>query len=386
MNKYKSFYIFCFVTIILTGCWDVVNIEERGFIVGSAIDIEEEDSKHPEFTITNQMVLPAGMIPAAAGGSGEEIAFLNYTSKGKSIYQMEEEIAAISSKVPYYEHLTILVVSEDVAKKEHLFSNLLDTYIRDVNLRRGIKVVVSKEKAKELLNFTTPNDKLPAMHIEELLEKSSDQLGFLKPRVVGDIEEDHLREKSYVLPYLDIKEYLEYKYGAVFHGPKDKMVGILNDDEMNGLEMIEGVHTTKIIEFPYKGRTFALKTIRSNSNLSVDPKDINNINVTIDIEVEGVIKEAFSNTDFRKPSEIKEVQKAVSNEVKKYIEKSIKKAQEELGADVFNIWQQLETKHYKKWERVKDDWEKGEYYFKKVNFDINVTTEIYGIGTTNKTT
>src|SRR5690625_7173472 len=117
MIKNKGFYFLCFCSFILSGCWDVVDIEDRGFIIGSAIDIEEDEGgKQPEFTITNQMVIPAGIASMIQSGGSEE-AYLNFTSKGKSIYNIQEEVAAISSKVPFFEHLTVLVISGDVAKK-----------------------------------------------------------------------------------------------------------------------------------------------------------------------------------------------------------------------------------------------------------------------------
>lgn len=370
---------------MLAGCWDVVNIEDRGFIIGNAIDIEDEgNAKNPELAITNQMVIP-GMTAPSQNEGGEKNAFINYTSTGKSIYAMEEELASVSSNVPYFEHFAVLVVSEDVARQEHLLSNLLDTYVRNVNLRRGIKVVVSGGKAKEFLDYSPADKKLPILHIEDILEKSSEQVGFLKPKVIGDIEEFHLRENSYILPYLQLNEYIDYIGGAVFHGPLNKMVGLFHEEEMEGLEMLKREHTTKIIEFPYKEKTFALKVVELDNKISVDPKNINDINVTIDIEIKGIIKEAFNQEDLTKPSEIDSIQHAVSNKVEKTIQKTLKKGQEELGADVFDIWQELETKHYDTWKQVKDDWEKGEYYFKNVNFDVNVTTEIFSIGTTNKT-
>ncbi|MEI3611066.1 Ger(x)C family spore germination protein [Pseudogracilibacillus sp. SO30301A] len=387
MIKYKSFYFLCLCFILLTGCWDVINIEERGFIIGTAIDIEEDgDEKQPEYIVTNQMVIPAGIANQNQGGvGGEEKAFLNFTSKGKSIYEVNEELSAISSKTPFYEHLAILVISEDVARKEHLFSDLIDIYIRDVDMRRGIKVIVSEADAKQLLDFTTPEDKLPARHIDELLDHSTKEIGVLRSKRVGDIEEYHIREKSFVLPLLHVNEYVDYKAGAVFHGPKDKMVGIFHAEEMQGLEMMKTKAIEKVIEFTYKDYVFALEVNDLNNKLAVDPSNIDEIKVTIDIEIEGIIKESFGKIDLTKPSELKAIQKAVSEQVKDSVEKAIKKGQEELGTDVFNIWQNLETKHYDTWKNIKDDWEKGEYYFKKATFEVNVVTDVFSMGTTNKT-
>lgn len=388
LTKNKYLYLLCFCLIFISGCWDVVNIEDRGFVIGSAIDIDEGVKlKHPEFVITNQIVVPAGMISSSQevnGGEGGQ-AFINFTSKGTSIYKMEENVAALSSKVPYYEHLAILAIGENVAKTEHLLSNLLDTYLRDVNLRRGVMVVISEGKAKELFEFITPIYKLPARHIEEVIEKGSNQAGLLKPEALGDIEEFHFRENSYVLPYLTVNDYLAYNHGAVFHGPEDKMVGIFNDEEMQGLGMVKGEHTAKIVEFLYKDALFAIEVIRLRSKVVVDPTDVNDIKVSFNIDIDGVIKESFTKEDITQSSEIKNIQKAVSNKIKQSIEQVIKRAQGEFGTDVFGIWQQLETKHYNLWEQVKNDWEEGENYFKKVSFDVNVTSEIYSTGGINKT-
>lgn len=371
---------------MLSGCWDVINIEDRGFIIGSAIDLEDgTDDKKPEFKVTNQMVIPAGITSPTHGGGGNQKAFLNFTSKGRSVYRIDEEISALSSKTPFYEHLALLIISEDVAKIEHVFSNLLDTYIRDVNMRRGIKVIVSKGDAKKLLDFQPQEDKLPAIHIDQLLEHSSKQVGFLKPRRVGDIEEYHLRQVSYILPLLSVDENIEHKAGAIFHGLQDKMVGTFNEDEMQGFELMKTAAIEKVIDFTYKDHIFTLEVNNSKNKISVDPSNIDEIKITVDINIDGIIKESFGKIDVSNPSELKAIQKAVSEKVKSSIDHTIKMGQDELGADVFGIWQILETKHYDVWKKVRNDWEKGEYYYRKATFEVNVKTDIYSIGTSDKT-
>src|SRR5699024_6333399 len=177
---------------------------------------------------------------------------------------------------------------------------------------------------------------------------------------------------------------LEYKSGAVFHGKKNKMIGTLHGDEMKWLEMLENEYSSQLIEFPYEGKTSVIRIIRSNNDVTVYPKNKNDINVKIDIEIEGVLEGMFRQGDLENSSEINNLQESISNEVKKNIEKVIKKSQQEFGTDIFKVWQELETKHYDTWKKVKDDWEKGEYYFNDVNFDVNITTEIHSTGATNK--
>ncbi len=193
--------------ILLTGCWDTVSIEDRGFIVGSAIDIDEQqDADHPILTVTDQMVLPAGMSSTVESDGGEQQPFLNFTMERDSTYKVDEEIVSRSSKQPFYEHLSVLVISEEVARTEELFENLLDTYISNVHFRRGIYVVVSKDKAKDILDFKTYEEQLPAKHIEKILEQGRKQVGNISPKTVGDLEEYHLEGNSYILPYVETEE------------------------------------------------------------------------------------------------------------------------------------------------------------------------------------
>src|SRR5699024_10881837 len=224
-----------------------------------------------------------------------------------------------------------------VARTEHLFSELLDTFIRDVRMRRGMKVVVSKGEAKELLNFTTPEKQLPAIHIDELLQYSSSETGYLPVKRLGDIEEFHLHETSYVMPMLEASEYIERNSGAVFHGTQDKMIGTLNQEEMQGLELVNSEATEKVIDFMYNDKIFAFEVSELRNKVKVNPTNMDQMKVTIDINLDGIIKESFSKIDLENADELKSVQHAVSEQVKKSIKNVIEKAQNELNTDVFNI-------------------------------------------------
>lgn len=373
--------------ILLTGCWDTVSIEDRGFIVGSAIDIDEQqDADHPILTVTNQMVLPAGMSSSVESDGGEQQPFLNFTMERDSTYEVDEEIVSRSSKQPFYEHLSVLVISEEVARTEELFENLLDTYIRDVDFRRGIYVVVSKDKAKDILDFTTSEEQLPAKHIEKILEQGSKQVGNISPKTVGDLEEYHLEGNSYILPYVETEEeFVEQKQGAVFHGRLNKMVGLFNEEEMHGFELMTGNQQVKIIDFNYEGKTLALKVLRIDNKLTVDPSNLEEIKAKVKVELKGTIKESFFQKDLTDPKEIDALQKAIGENVKHSIEKAIAKGQEEFGTDVYGVWEEIRMKHYDTWKKIEGDWEEGEYYFKNVTFDIDVIPQIYSTGTTNRT-
>src|SRR5699024_12029357 len=88
------------------------------------------------------------------------------------------------------------------------------------------------------------------------------------------------------------------------------------------------------------------------------------------LSLEVVINESNSKEKFLNPKELRKVEKSVSKDIEELLFKVTDKAQQELNADIFNIWRQLETKHYDTWKKVKNDWESGENYFSKADFDI----------------
>src|SRR5699024_8141544 len=149
------------ITVLLvTGCWDTIHIEDRGFIVGSAIDLAEDDQDDPIYSITNQFVLGQSFINPSELASDQK-AFDSITGNGRSVSGVNEQMSAHSSKTPYLGHIKMLSISEELAKQEGTLVNLLDHYIRDVKIRRGTNLIVSKGDAEEVLGFQQPEGDLP---------------------------------------------------------------------------------------------------------------------------------------------------------------------------------------------------------------------------------
>src|SRR5699024_7760847 len=130
MSHHKWMFLISITAILLTGCWDTINMEDRGFIVGSAIDLAEDDPVDPIYSITKQYVLPQSFIHPAEQASGQK-AVDNTAGKGRSVSRVSEEMGANSSKTPYVGHIKRLIISEELAKQMCTLINRLDPHIRD---------------------------------------------------------------------------------------------------------------------------------------------------------------------------------------------------------------------------------------------------------------
>lgn len=129
----------------------------------------------------------------------------------------------------------------------------------------------------------------------------------------------------------------------------------------------------------------ALEIVKMNNDISVDPKDINNIKVKVKVKIVCSIKETDGRLNILNAKILKEIEHEASKKIKHSIQQALEKGQKEFNTDILSIWERMESKHYKTWKRIENDWEQGENYFAKASFDVDVHTDIYSIGTSTKT-
>src|SRR5699024_9162488 len=146
-NKTLSF-LFLFCLFFLAGCWDQVEIEERAFLAAIAIDLAEEQGEHTTFELTEQLIVPRGLGTIIQAGDAQ--AYRNLSQTGESIYDINTSIFRQENRKINIEHLNLIIVSSELAQKENLFANVLDVFIRQQYMRRGIFIAIADGKAKDL--------------------------------------------------------------------------------------------------------------------------------------------------------------------------------------------------------------------------------------------
>src|SRR5699024_5972669 len=128
-----------------------------------------------------------------------------------------------------YEHLKIIVVSKEVASEKALFSSVLDTFIRDHEMRRGIKIMIADGSAKEVLNIKPKTEEFPAIFIDTIMDNNIKSLDLIEPVQIGALHRYMLNQNSYVIPLLSMYEGgVSYNGVAVFDGKRDQLIGTLS--------------------------------------------------------------------------------------------------------------------------------------------------------------
>ena len=158
----KKLLLLLIIPLFLTGCYDYQELNNRAIIAGVAIDYEE-DAFHIDLEILNNK----------KSSNQEEESSKTYYVKGSgpTLDKAFQDCHSRLSKEPYYSHLKILILGEEVAKEK--LSEVLDYMIRDAAIRNIFLPVLAKgSKASEILETTTTENPIVSTSIQSMIENN----------------------------------------------------------------------------------------------------------------------------------------------------------------------------------------------------------------------
>lgn len=388
MSRFKScITVLGAFSVFLTGCWDYVEIEERGFVIGVAIDLAEEtdeklDASEGEYRYkgTYQFVVPSGLSQGDSGqGGSSQKAYHNLVIEGQSILEQSRHLAEKTSRTPFTQHLQTIIISEKVAKIPQAFGHVLDFFLRDDETRRGIKIMIAEGAAGPVLSIRPTPENLPVMHIDSVAENSFKNAHVLPERRIGTVHEHLVDKTSFVVPKIKRdNQKINLAGAAVFHGHNSQMIGFINSDITEGLNLITGEYKGGILKTKVENKLVVYEIKREKSSVKVESKSKENIQFHIKIKTEGQIGESFGSLDYMNPKILSKVEAAVEKEIERKVSKTIKAFQEDLKADALGLGGYLQREDYETWKRIQQDWDDGKNYFSKstikVQADIVIQT------------
>lgn len=368
--------IICLLVCIcqVSGCAEQVEIEERGFVVGVALDIVKEKGSNPMMRGTYQMVLPRKLTPQGAQGEGAN--YINVSANADNIFAQMRTISKKISRILFFPHIQVLICSEDLLKKPYVLENALDVFFRDHEMRRNIRIFVSKDKAEEILKKNAEPENLPSQYIDMISEHSTKNAQMMEAVRIGEVQEKITAEKSFALPILGLtKQGVQMSGAALFRGKDNKMVGKLSGDKTFGLNYIIGREVGGYFTVRGDNMLVTYEVHKLHRKIDVSVKEATRPKFTIDISLDGTLAELhFSGHD--KIMNEAELKKYIANEIEKKIKSTIKIVQGKYKVDVLGLSQEYMREDYKKWKKVEKNWDQGKNYFSHCDIVVRVHPSI----------
>lgn len=292
----KKILLFLLI-FLLSGCYDYVEINNLSFISSIGIDYIDD-----EYIITFEI-----LSDKKEGENASIKKASSVTGSGKSIAEAFDNITLKIVKIPYFEHIKAVIVSEEIAKNH--MQSIIDYLTRNPKIRKEFFIVISTNKnAKDVLSMQ--NDDVPVIgnQLEKLIETGYYNYNTTYSKSFEDFLEKLLNEKMEAITtsieILDekinikgIALFKDYNYILTLNAFNSSLFNILNDDKAN-----------TIITKYYDDKAFSIKLFNKDIKYSFNDKNIN-----VNILLEGEILENTPNFDLRKEETYKKLEKEFNN-------------------------------------------------------------------------
>lgn len=377
--------ILCIIIIFLmTGCWNYHELNNLAITTAIAID-----KKGDKFEVS---ILVANSKKSENSSLGNnESQTIVYSGTGKSIAEALNEIDLLSPKKLYIEHLSILVVSKEIA--EYGLIDVFDFFLRNSESSKRFQVALA-DNAKDVIKILKPLEAFPASSISKNF-KLSDESQAKSALVLYSDFLYSLIEKGInpVLPTISIigeadkgskSKSLEQTTPAAITKldnmvlfKKDKMVTIANEIESKGINIVNSKINQMNIYLNCNNGITSIQILDLNTKIKYQ----NKLNFKIIVQAEGSIIEDTCKEDLTKSKIMRKLEKKGSKEIKKMINKSILLAKK-YKTDIFGFGNLLYKNNSQMFNQY-NDWDNDAFPNISINIDVNLTIRFKGSANQN---
>ncbi|MGH0420006.1 Ger(x)C family spore germination protein [Bacillus cytotoxicus] len=374
MSRLHKYMCCVMLVICMSGCSERKEIEERGFVVGAAFDVvkeESEEKKPPRMKGTYQLVLPSAL--AQQGKQGADGAqYMNINVTADSLFTQIREASKKISRSLFFPHIKVVIFSKDLLKRQNFLEQTLDIFFRAHEMRRNIKIFVSKNQAGKIFEQNAKPENFPAKYIDLLADHADVNSFMLEAVRIGEVQEMLTSKRSFVLPVLELtKQGVKMEGAAIFKGENNKLVGLLSGKDTQGLNYIIGKKVGGFLTIRKKEKVFTYEIHKIRRKIRASFTDPRHPKFIIDMYPKGVLGEVYLGEDAKAWSE-KRINSYITKEMERIVGRTIKKVQKEYKTDVLGLGDYYKRHNYKKWKKVEKNWDYGENYFMKTDIAVRV--------------
>lgn len=217
------FSVFCFY-----GCWDSIELDKLFIVSAFAIDRAENPD---EFEISIQIAKPTKPSSSSSGGissgsTAQSKPTVILKTTAKNITDAISRINYDISRSLFLQHNHLLLINKDVAKEG--VDRFVDYYMRDGKARLETSVLITNDKAEDVLKVETSQEQTSFKYIQGMLNdferispKSKTRMFDFAKKLIEPTSSMYLPIiKLYDTP--DNSKYIKFEGVGVFK--QDKMV------------------------------------------------------------------------------------------------------------------------------------------------------------------
>jgi len=353
-------------------------------VVALGLDLAERtETENYEYISMVKLTAQVAIPEKLSGGAGQPLttgaeAVWNVSAIGRNVSMCYVNLQQRLQDELFLGHTRVLVISEDLAREG--LSRYMNFFRNNPEFRRLSYLLISENKAEDLLNTFPKTANLQAIYLMNLIEDE------IQRQTMPDLPfiEIAIRDVTSGVDPIAVlissdKETGNIKYSglAVFRG--DRMVGKLDVEETwSYLQLAEGklsgLQVVRDVESEIGRLSIVFKDLKRKMRLVLTEKG--NFKFECKLSFEGIIFSQEVPAVYTKEIYLDQLENRVSTEVKREIETVFYKVQQKYNADIFGFGELVKTYMPEEWKRI-EDWHEE---FKKVELELDVETIIRSSG------
>jgi spore germination protein KC len=368
--------------ILNTGCQSMGNlfadryeIDKMDFVRGIGIDFI--DSKFILSVFLERAAKKKKQHAAIQGTSEGEVLY----TEGKSVVEAVKKLDKFSDKHIFLGHLSFIIIGEEAAKTDMI--RTLDFLSRNNQIRITSDIFIAKNiNALDLLDKASSFDKFIGDKLRNLTENDWAEFLISNANLLSILEKMDNETIGYTIPCITIANNIIIKDGknetnismdgyAVFKN--NRLLTYTNDYETElGINIINNkVSAGDIVVNILNDVTVTLDILNMDTKVKTSFNDLKP-SVNIETNVSLNIGELSKPVDIFNTQDFDEIDRAQAANIKKYINKAIKFAQDN-NVDIFSFSETIHRQHPYKWEDLENKWAE---IFPTIPYAVNIKSQI----------
>ncbi|ANE47020.1 hypothetical protein SY83_12910 [Paenibacillus swuensis] len=355
--------------LLMTGCWDRREINDVGFVLATAVDLEDDG----KYRVTVQISLPGQMGGASGGGGGTggDKSYYIDSDTGKTVGDAINKMQNRMSRFMTTSHVRVNIIGEELAKKEGIV-NIFASMGRGTEFRLSSYMIIAKGKGYDLLNAEPKFERFPAEALRELVKP-------LQITVKDVADSMSIEGQDSMIPYMGVVESqkgakpskeISFEGYALFD--QGKMTGNLS----GGNAVALGFLTNRRVAFTTLQITKdeSIELFVTGGRLKIKSKLVRN-KPEFDIHASAAVTivENESMMDVTHQSNNRKIEEKLSKQFEVKMTQMLAQLQEN-KSDAVGFGRVISREFPGEWKRMKNNWK--EQGFPNSKFHVHVSTNI----------
>lgn len=348
----------------LAGCWSRRELKDVSVVLGLGFD------PAPSGVGVTVQIPMAERIAGAASKTANSSATYVTTISGSIMRQADHELRSELPAPPNWSHLQIVVVGESLARRG--VAPMLDFLLRYPGLRQTALMLVTPQRASDVLRLNNPLDPISPVAIESSLQSVVLEGMATESSIIRFADLLGQPGIDPVLPSVSSGSNGVPRIGpsAVFRD--DRLVGWLNHEETMGLAVVRGKAAHQFVQVSCRRGAPAninVELSRLKSRILMRAKG-GRLAAEVQVRGTGSVAENACLADITQRPVLTQLERLTAAEVRAQIEAAVRRAKE-LRTDVFGFGRELYRKMPSEWRLRSARW--GE---ELAQLPVNVRVEL----------